>query len=78
MSARKQLTANLTECHQPGAGKICEVDGAFVVVELADEELARTDVRPAKKWIRLQLHGALADDDALTVVRRGMRIGEIG
>jgi hypothetical protein len=51
MTARQELSADFAERHQAGAGEIGEFDGALMVIELTDEELARAEVRPAKKRI---------------------------
>src|SRR5258708_10668949 len=51
VTACQQRTADFTESHQPAAGKVGEVDGALVVVQLTNEEVARSDVRPAEERV---------------------------
>jgi len=56
-----------------------EIDGAFVVVELADEEVAIVEGGPTEEGIGLELHGALAFGDAAALVGGGGgRIGDKG
>ena len=51
MTPGEEFTADLRECSQAAAGEVCKIDGTFVVVELANQELTRADMRPAQKWI---------------------------
>ena len=78
MAAGQQLAADFGVRLKAGAGQVIEVDGALVVVELAHQVLTPADVRPAKKWIGLQLHGALSLGYALAVVVSGVSVGQIG
>ena len=78
MAAGQQFAADFGVGLKAAAGQVFEFDGAFVVVELADEVLAAADMGPAQERIGLQLHGALALGDALAVVGCGVGVGQIG
>lgn len=78
MAAGEEFAADFGKRSEAAAGEVGKVDGTFVVVELADQELTRADVSPAEKRIRLQLHGALTGSYALAIVVAWMRILHIG
>src|ERR1039458_2214884 len=78
VAAGQQLAADLGVRLKAAAGHILEVDGALVIVELAHQELASADVRPAQEWVGLQLHGTLPFGGALAVVVVRVRIGQPG
>ena len=75
MPACQQFPADFTEGHETAAGKIGEIDRAFVVVELSYQELTGADICPAEKGVGLHLHRALAVHYALTVLSRRMQVG---
>ena len=61
---------------QGGGFELVEQDGGLVVVELADEVVAALDGGPAEEGVGLELHGALAVDDAAALVGfAGLRRG---
>ena len=78
MATGQQFAADFGVGFQICACQIFNLDGSFVVFELADEILASADVRPAEKRIGLDLHGTLALGDALAVVLRRVRVRQIG
>ena len=49
-----------------------------MVVELADEVVAAFDGGPAEEGVGLELHCALAFDDAAALVRRQRLLAEVG
>ena len=61
-----------------GVGHVGGVQRCFVVVQLADDVVARIDSRPSQQGIGLRLHLALALDNAaaLLVPTRGGRVLE--
>ena len=79
MAARQQFAADFSEGDEAASGEIGQIDGAFVVVELANEKVPVADVCPSEKWVGLNLHGALAGDNTLSVVGPDVAIvGQVG
>src|ERR1700722_20163095 len=74
VAAGEDLAGDLGVLHQAGRLEGGEVERGLVVVELADEEAARLagawvgDGGPAEEGIGLDLHGALAFDDAAALM----------
>ncbi len=78
MASSQQLAADVSKRFQPVAAKVTEFDAPLMVIELADQEIAPLDLRPAEEWIGLYLHGLLSFNDPLAVVVRGPGIGQVG
>jgi len=64
VSARESFAADGGILQQAGCLQFGHLDCGFVVVELADEEVAALDGGPTEKRVGLELHGSLALDNA--------------
>src|SRR6266700_2520381 len=78
MTTGEQFSAYFAKCRQAGTCQVCQLDRPFVIAELPYQELPCANMCPAKKRVRLHLHGALPHCNPLAVVRRGMRVLQVG
>ncbi len=79
VSAGEEFAAEIGVVDQGVGREGLEIERTFVIVELANEEVALMDGGPAEEGIRLELHGALAFDDAAALMGGcGRGIGEVG
>ncbi len=68
VAAGEHLAADAGVAQQVGDLYLGDVDGGFMVVELADEVVAAVDRGPAEEWVGLDLHGAFAFDDPASLM----------
>ena len=76
VAAGEEFAAEVGVAEETLWGEGCDVERGFVVVELADEEVAAFEGGVAEEGVGGELHGALAVDDAMALV--GVASGAFG
>jgi hypothetical protein len=78
VAAGEELAAEVGVAEEGVGGKGFEVQAGFVVVQLADQEVAAIDGGVAEEGVGGELHGALAVHHAMALVGVGGAVGEVG